>query len=559
MRLNQSSIWAILLAGGLLFVGCATDETAYLPKFKPVQPVEVAPTRDAEELERRIQAMAHFGAGVSYELRGEQAKAQEEFYQAAMADSTNEPVVVEAARRLIRQKDSDRAISLLIQATGNSKASANLYALLGVAYAQAGKQELAILASDSALQKNPKLPQAYQNLIQIYLQNERLPEALKVLAKASQQKGGDAGFYTSLAELYLAITRAHPTEMDRLHPRILTLLAEAKRLNTDSAAVLQRMGEAFRSLGEFAQAAEAYARMQVLFPGNPQVRERLTELYLQSGNRKKAAELIEELLRDFPANPQGNYLLGLIAADEKQFARAVEFLSKAVLLDPEMETAYHELASMQLALEKPQEALATLDKARARFRSNFILEFYSSLVQSRLKDYPKALRHLVAAETHARATEPQRLTPQFYFQLGATLERNKNHAEAEKYFLLAIKQLPDFADALNYLGYMWVERGERMDEAKLMIEKAVKAEPTNAAFLDSMAWVLFKLGRAREALDWQLRALKHLKEPDATLHEHLGDIYLSLKQPSKSREHWRKSLAIETNAEIQKKLDALPK
>ena len=318
MRLNQSSIWATLLAGGLLFVGCATDQTAYLPKFKPVQPVEVAPTRDAEELERRIQAMAHFGAGVSYELRGEQAKAQEEFYQAAMADSTNEPVVVEVARRLIRQKDSDRAISLLIQATGNSKASANLYALLGVAYAQAGKQELAILASDSALQKNPKLPQAYQNLIQIYLQNERLPEALKVLAKASQQKGGDAGFYTSLAELYLAITRAHPTEMDRLHPRILTLLAEAKRLNTDSAAVLQRMGEAFRSLGEFAQAAEAYARMQVLFPGNPQVRERLTELYLQSGNRKKAAELIEELLRDFPANPQGNYLLGLIAAAGKQ-------------------------------------------------------------------------------------------------------------------------------------------------------------------------------------------------------------------------------------------------
>ncbi len=559
MRLHQSTLWAIPLVGGLLFAGCATDEAAYLTKFKPVQPIEVAPDLDVEHLERRIQAMAHFGAGVSFELRGEQAKAQEEFYQAAMADASNESVVTEVARRLIRQKDSDRAIGLLIQATGHPKATASLYALLGVAYAQAGKQELAILASDAALKKNPRLPQAYQNLVQIYLQNERLPEALKVLDKAVQQKGGDAGFLATLAELYLSITRVHPTELERLHPRILALLAEARRLNSDNPAVLQRMGEAFRSLGEFAQAAEVYARVQALFPMNPQVRERLTELYLQSGNRKKAAEQLETLLRESPANAQANYLMGLISADDKQFARAADFMGKALLIDPEMETAYHELASVQLALEKPLEALATLEKARARFRANFILEFYSSLVQARLKDHAKALRHLTAAETYARATEPQRLTPQFYFQLGATLERNKNFAEAEKYFLLALKQSPDFVDVLNYLGYMWVERGERLTEAKAMIEKAVKAEPTNSAFLDSMAWAFFKLGKPREALDWQLRALKHLKEPDATLHDHLADIYSVLKQPSKAREHWRKSLAIEPNVEIQKKLDALPK
>ncbi len=559
MRLNQSTIWAVSLAGALLLAGCATDEAAYLAKFKPVQPIEVAPNRDAENLERRIQAMAHFAAGVSYELRNEQAKAQEEFYQAAMADAGNESVVVEVARRLILQKDSDRAIRLLIQATGNPNASASLYALLGVAYTQVGKQELAILASDSALQKNPKLLQAYQNLVQIYLQNERLPEALKVLVKAAQQKGGDAAFYTSLAELYLSITRARPAEMERQRPQILILLTEARRLNNATATVLQRMGEVFSGIGELAQAAEAYARVQALFPTNPQVRERLIGLYLQLGNRKKAAEQLQELLRDFPANAQANYLMGLISADEKQLDRSAEFFGKAVLLDPEMETAYHELASIQLALDKPQEAVATLDKARARFRAGFILEFYSSLAQSRLKDYSKALRHLTAAESYARATEPQRLTPQFHFQMGATLERSKNIVEAEKYFLLALKQSPDFSEALNYLGYMWVERGERLTEAKVMIEKAVKAEPTNAAFLDSMAWVYFKLGKPREALDWQLRALKYLKEPDATLHDHLADIFFALKQSSKAREHWRKSLAIEVNVAVQNKLDALPK
>jgi tetratricopeptide (TPR) repeat protein len=322
--------------------------------------------------------------------------------------------------------------------------------------------------------------------------------------------------------------------------------------------VLQRLGEAFRALGEFPQAAEVYAHLQRLLPANPQARERLTELYLQIGKRKEAAEQLQELLRESPSNVQANYLMGLIAIDDKQFPRAAEFLARVILIDPELENAYTELASVQLALDKPQEALLTLEKARARFRANFTLEFYSSLVQAQLKDHAKALRHLTAAETYARATERQRLTPQFYFQMGATLERNKNFAEAEKYFLLALKEKPDFVDALNYLGYMWVEQGGRLSEARAMIEKAVKAEPTNAAFLDSMAWVLFKLGKPREALDWQLRALKHLKEPDATLHDHLADIYLSLKQPGKAREHWLKSLAIEAAPAVQKKLDALP-
>ena len=91
-----------------------------------------------------------------------------------------------------------------------------------------------------------------------------------------------------------------------------------------------------------------------------------------------------------------------------------------------------------------------------------------------------------------------------------------------------------------------------------MIEKAVKQEPENAAFLDSMAWVLFKLNQPKQALEFQLKALKFQKEPDATLHDHLGDIYAVLKQTDQARAQWELSLSIEPSDAIQKKLKAAP-
>jgi tetratricopeptide (TPR) repeat protein len=115
---------------------------------------------------------------------------------------------------------------------------------------------------------------------------------------------------------------------------------------------------------------------------------------------------------------------------------------------------------------------------------------------------------------------------------------------------------PDFAEAMNYLGYMWAEHGEKLDKARELIEKALKAEPKNDAYLDSMAWVLFKQKQPQEALPYALKAAELSEKPDATLHDHIGDIYEALKQPEKAREAWRKSLSLEPNEEVRKKIES---
>jgi tetratricopeptide (TPR) repeat protein len=156
----------------------------------------------------------------------------------------------------------------------------------------------------------------------------------------------------------------------------------------------------------------------------------------------------------------------------------------------------------------------------------------------------------------AQATDPKLLNEAFYFQIGATYERKGDLEQAEKYFQKCLKLAPDSSEAMNYLGYMWAEHGMKLEEANELIEKAVKAEPKNAAYLDSLAWVRFKLGRAKEALDPELKAVELSEEPDATVYDHLGDIYAALKQMEKARESWRKSISIEPNDGIKKKIEA---
>jgi len=295
-------------------------------------------------------------------------------------------------------------------------------------------------------------------------------------------------------------------------------------------------------------------------------------LYLAEGNKEKAAVQLKAILHDTPTAPKAHLLLGAIAAEDKRYAEAADAYAKAILLDADLEPAYYELAAMRLVLGEPDQALATLTQARTRFGANFLVDFYSGLALAVRKEYAEALKHYTSAEIQARASEPSRLNHVFYFQLGSLYERMANAAfaqkrpeEGERHFTEAEKNLrrslelsPDNAEVLNYLGYMWAERGVNLEEARRMIEKAVALEPESAAILDSLAWVLFQLKQPQAALEPMLKAIKLSPKPDATLFDHLGDIYNAVGRVTEAREAWRESLDVEPNESVRSKLGAEP-
>lgn len=145
-----------------------------------------------------------------------------------------------------------------------------------------------------------------------------------------------------------------------------------------------------------------------------------------------------------------------------------------------------------------------------------------------------------------------------YFYRGICHEQSKDWEPAEADFRQALALNPAQPQVLNYLGYGLVDRGEKLDEALGMIQKAVDADPQQGYIIDSLAWAYFKLGRYDEALEPMERA--SLLEPvDPIVTDHLGDVYWMVGRKLEAEFQWRRALSFEPTekdaARIMRKLD----
>ena len=129
-----------------------------------------------------------------------------------------------------------------------------------------------------------------------------------------------------------------------------------------------------------------------------------------------------------------------------------------------------------------------------------------------------------------------------YFARGICHERLKQWPEAEGDFRKALELNPDQPSVLNYLGYSYIERKEKLDEALGMIERAVAARPDDGAFVDSLGWGLYRLGRYEEAVTQMERAVE-LMPVDPVINDHLGDVFWAVGRAREAEFQWRRALS----------------
>lgn len=559
-------LWATVgVTSLLLLAGCkSTPPQSQAPGSRASAPAE--DYSDAA-VERRVKAHAHYATAVVHDLNSDTDAAIEEYLKAGMLDHTDEELVMDISRRFLQLKRPEAALELLKKAASNAQAGAAIYSRLALVYLVQSKTNEAAQACRSAIKKDPASLLGYQQLAQILVQQKDYAGALEVIQNASVQSLQNPLAYIELAELCLGLNQAEAKVKEAARELAKAMLNKAGDLKPSNPLTLQRLADGYMYVGLSEKASAIYVQLLDRFPQLPGVRERLIDIYLSQEDKDKASAQLESILKDNPTNLRAHYLMGSLAYDANDMAAARDHFKKVLILNPDFEQAYYDLAGTHINLaerhqndeegaKEARQALEVLDQARSKFKDRFITELYTGLAFNRIKEYTNAVKHFEAAEIIARATETNRLTHGFYFQLGASYERNKQFQEAEKYLRKSIEMAPDFIVALNYLGYMWADLGQNLEEAKAMIDKAIAAEPENSAYLDSLAWVLYKMKQPKEALDYMLKAIKNADEEDAVLFDHIGDIYASLQQPEKAREAWRKSLDIEFNEKIEQKLKA---
>lgn len=168
---------------------------------------------------------------------------------------------------------------------------------------------------------------------------------------------------------------------------------------------------------------------------------------------------------------------------------------------------------------------------------------------ARLKRFDAAVR--VARAAVAKSPE----NSEALFRLASSLERAGSGAEAETVFLKLLEERPNDAATQNYLGYMWADQGVQLERAREMLEKAVAREPRNAAYLDSLGWAYFRLGRL-EAAERNLREAARREPTDPTILEHLGDLEMKQGEVEGAIRNWEKALELKSEEadRVQEKL-----
>ena len=175
---------------------------------------------------------------------------------------------------------------------------------------------------------------------------------------------------------------------------------------------------------------------------------------------------------------------------------------------------------------------------------------------------PLIERALVRVDSGAETDlelDPETLRAGLFFQLGEAYERTRRYDEAADQFQAVLEIQPENSTAMNYLGYMWADNGENLEQALELVRRAVALDPDNGAYVDSLGWALFRLGEFEEARR-HLEQANQLAPEDSTILEHLGDVYVALGDTGRAREAYEHALAIndEENVEaVRRKLGEL--
>lgn len=147
--------------------------------------------------------------------------------------------------------------------------------------------------------------------------------------------------------------------------------------------------------------------------------------------------------------------------------------------------------------------------------------------------------------------------PLFYAR-GIAYERSGQWTKAEADFLRALELQPEQPDVMNYLAYSWVERGTHLDQALRMLERAVALRPNSGHIVDSLGWVLVRLGHFNDAVPLLERAAELMPE-DPVILDHLGDVYWRVGRFAEARFQWERALRnkpeAEQRVEIERKLE----
>ena len=548
-------------------------------KREEAQVVVPAPQPEPSEQEKQL-SEALFLDGLKQFMLEDYKQALTLFQKAYAVTPNNAALNYKLAETYLLLEDPKSGLPFAQAAVAQDPKNTYYYLLLAQLYTEQKQYAEAAQAYNDLMRNVPDTEQYLFNLADLYLSQSKYDDALKTYDRIEKKYGPLEQLSVNRQQIYLRqknITKAiaegekliaaNPTEVRYLlaqaelynatqKPDIaIETLNRALRMEPDNPFAHLMLSDMYRQKGNFAE-SEKQVKLAFASPGldiDTKVRI-LVDFIRQLPNPQIegiSLELADLTIKAHPEEAKAYAVAGDLQTivGKKEAARG-NYL-KAVKLDDSHFKIWQQIVLLDAELAQSDSLVKHSEQALELFPNQAVFWFYNGTGHLIEKNYDKAVKSLEHGK-RLSANEPE-LVAQFNSQLGDGYNSLKEYKKSDEAYEAALAHDADNEHVLNNYSYFLSLRNEQLPKAKAMAQRLVEKHPTNPTYLDTYAWVLYKMQDYNGALKYLEQAIVYSE--DATIVEHYGDVLYKLGKHEEAVRQWQKAkLKGEASAFIDRKI-----
>ena len=492
-----------------------------------------------EYFERAIEAYpddhaSMYELSVLYVIKNEFEKGFEHIKKAVELDQNNKWYKIRLADFYKQNGEYESFISIYDQLLENEPANLEylesyIDALLHLGHFETVIEKLNIVEENIGITDYISLEK-----IEIYKllgNNDKVVEEMEKLSNAIPY---ETRYLSMLAELYMQNKREK--DAFKIYLKIKEINPNDPYINISLLEYYQKNGEIDNAYQEFILSIK---NKNLDYNTKAQIYEYWFENKGDNDNViREAEEAGKAFIETHPDKELGYYVLGTVYYNNKIYDKAQQYYLDAIEKDSTSFITWYQLAITDMEL-KNNDALYQHTKTALRFYPEqpfFYLLNGIALVE--MKNYEDAIK---AFEKGRFMSADKSLTSDFDTYIADAYHQLGNKAKTYEYYDRVLKNNPKNVYVLNNYAYFLSMDGVRLDEALKMSAITIEKEPKNVTFLDTYAWILYKLERYKEAKKWMEKVFSYDKNPQGINYEHYGDILYKLGDTQKAVQNWKKA------------------
>jgi tetratricopeptide (TPR) repeat protein len=413
------------------------------------------------------------------------------------------------------------------------------------------KMDKAIEVLEKCQSKAPKVGVFSYYIGKIYVDKANFQKARQYFEKALRHE-------SDYARAVLALGIIH--EEANQNEKAVDLYKKFLSANPNDKNVLSRLVQTLFSMEKYNEVLTFAERLSDLEPDNLNLKVKLGILYSDNKRFDKAISIFKDLLSFAPTSDKILYYLGAIYQETKQFDAAIDVFSKVPSSSALFQDASVQIAHMMSAVAK-ERFIQFEDKS---YESKFFAYIDEKVQEmSGLKvelavvkaGYFEGIENFAAATTELEAVRNDgKFSAKHQYYLANLYDQQKVYEKSDSILKDLISIDPENSDALNLLGYSYIEREENMDEAYRMIIKALDMKPNDGYYRDTLGWYFYKKGHMQKALK-EIQFAHKIVPDDSTISMHYAIILKNLNKIVDSKKMFEKAVRLTRSSQERKMIE----